>query len=473
MPVTLAEIGGLVPTRLFLGDVTIAGATITRGAGSNLGSFLDEGFAPGQLIRITIGATAHDAFILSVTAQAITLTATFAGPAGAHAEAAISRLTRVGLWEGGVSFDPATRSIVRSDNTGWLADGFLEGQRVRVCTTSGPAVCGDFKVALIRGLNATKDERLEFTSEGGFPFTGSGPVRVTRLAAQATFTPTNWYQPQTVALAADTAYTVPPTRAGVKVFPVSTHLVSKLRGPLSVEGGPTAADRSLKNGVKLPGEADGPLFGIAAQPPEGIAIDVLNIFNDSSEEDTEGTMTSTNLRGLGMAGDLTFAGSNPFGEPATFPGGISYGAITFSGGQFQTDGQKSTIEVLNLLLGSGNDRLDIQGTLDPAPVDYTPVTTTGAVSLAPTATGGTVTRSGFDWAAAGFVVGQLVYISGLEPQTWRLVGITGAGQQRAGAAGRAAPERERRAQRSTSPARTAASPSCTAAATARSRSRAS
>ena len=37
-----------------------------------------------------------------------------------------------------------------------------------------------------------------------------------------------------------------------------------------------------------------------------------------------------------------------------------------SNGQFTTDGAKSTIEVLNVLLGQGNDKLTITGTLDPA-----------------------------------------------------------------------------------------------------------
>src|SRR5262249_23069496 len=156
---------------------------------------------------------------------------------------------------------------------------------------------------------------------------------VTRLAARATFTPTNWYVRQTIELKADPFYHVPPTRACVKVFPVSTHLLSKLRGPLAVEGGVTGADRSLKNGVKLPGEKDGPLFEIGIQPPEGKAIDVLNIFNDSSQQDLSGTMTATALQGLGMARDLTFVGTNPFGEPPTFPGGISFGTIAFVDGQ--------------------------------------------------------------------------------------------------------------------------------------------
>ena len=53
-PVTYQPIGGYVPTQLFIGDVTLgndAGGriTITR---ADVGSFLDEGFAPGMFIRI-------------------------------------------------------------------------------------------------------------------------------------------------------------------------------------------------------------------------------------------------------------------------------------------------------------------------------------------------------------------------------------------------------------------------------------
>jgi hypothetical protein len=88
-----------------------------------------------------------------------------------------------------------------------------------------------------------------------------------------------------IELQPDRFYEVPITREGVKVFPVSTHLLSKLRGPLAVEGGPTGADRSLNNGLKLPGEADAFLIAIGAQPPESQQIDVLNIFADSSQQD--------------------------------------------------------------------------------------------------------------------------------------------------------------------------------------------
>src|SRR5262249_9895959 len=201
-----------------------------------------------------------------------------------------------------------------------------------------------------------------------------------------------------VVLKADTNYAVPPTREGVKVFPSSTHLLSKLRGPLSVEGGVSAADRSLKNGVKLPAETDKPLFAIGPQPEESKMIDVLNIYNDASQQDWTGTMTSTTLRGFGMAKDLTFTGTIPatFGEATvnpTFPGGISFGAITLVDGQFKTDGAKSSIEVLNLMLGQGNDALDVQGTLDPV----APVLTTNTFTFTQASTtAGTVTLAGFD-----------------------------------------------------------------------------
>ncbi len=117
------------------------------------------------------------------------------------------------------------------------------------------------------------------------------------------------------------------------MFPVSTHRLSKLRGPLAVEGGVTGADRSLNNGVKLPGEKDDFLIAIGAQPPESRQIDVLNLYHDGSQQDGVGTMTSTTLRGFGMAADLTFnaglpTGTDmPFGEPTEFPGGISFGKV--------------------------------------------------------------------------------------------------------------------------------------------------
>ena len=140
------------------------------------------------------------------------------------------------------------------------------------------------------------------------------------------------------------------------------------------------------------------------------------MFNDGCKEDGNGTMTSTTLSGLGLAKDLdfgpTYSSGNPqtFGEPAIFPGGIGFGTVQFVDGKFPTDGAKSTIEVVNLLLGIGNDSLDIQGTLDP---DVAVKMTGTIIITADRGTGIDLTRpQPFDWKAQGFLVGQPVHISG-------------------------------------------------------------
>src|SRR5207237_8810478 len=133
------------------------------------------------------------------------------------------------------------------------------------------------------------------------------------------------------------------------------------------------ADRSLKQAVLLPGEGNAPLFQVAAQPPERQQIDTLNIFDDGSKHDLTGELTSTALTGLNMGPSLDFSYllcssgtcKHPFNEPGIYPGGISYGSIAIDPvtHQFLTDGNLSTLEVVNILLGSGNDHLTIPSTL--------------------------------------------------------------------------------------------------------------
>jgi len=83
---------------------------------------------------------------------------------------------------------------------------------------------------------------------------------------------------------------------------------------LLVEGGPTAIDTSLRPALLLPGEANGPFFGVAAQPPESQAINTLNIFVDGSVQNLSGTLTSTSVTGLGMpTGNLDFRSFFPVG----------------------------------------------------------------------------------------------------------------------------------------------------------------
>ena len=81
-------------------------------------------------------------------------------------------------------------------------------------------------------------------------------------------------------------------------------------------------------------------------------------------------MTSTTLTGFGMAKDLDFGADvrRRRGRDLRRAAGLPRRhqlrhRVSSSTAQYATDGGKSTIEVVNLMLGSGNDRLDIQGTL--------------------------------------------------------------------------------------------------------------
>ena len=380
-------------------------------------------------MRITFGACTGVYTVGSVTAGSFTVTPALAA-APCRWRNDDQRADYRGKWSGALAATPTQTpgddSVLRWRLTrtggGWLADGFLEGQWVKVCDGFGHCAIG--KIQNIRGTNAAHDEQIEFgLSLWGDSF-GSlvGPVTVTRIAAQAVFTTANWMTDQRIELQGDTGYYQPLIRQGVKTFPATQHLLTRLRGPLAVEGGVTGADRSLELGLKLPGEQDGPLFAIAPQAPESKQIDVLNIYGDSSVANNWGVMTSTTLRGLGMAKDLDFGASyggaqgETFGEPQIFPGGISFGSVSFDGTAYSTDAGKSTIEVINLFLGSGNDRLDVQGTLQPD----VPVKAVGTVVVATQGPGtgipsGTTHRLSravpFDFKAQGFLVGQTVTVS--------------------------------------------------------------
>jgi len=460
IPTSYQTIGDYRPTQRFEGSIVFQNVggfgTLTRGTGADLGSFVDDGWVEGDIIQIDgAGASYNGQYLVTgVTHSAITLNAAFA--VGAQTEiqdvVKLSVMTPEGLWSGQVTVeenvldpflslkagvdvyvDRLFRTAAVGGVEGWLAEGFLEGQRVRVTNQANISEFADFKIAIIRGDNDTKDDRLQFTLENGGALpawlTGTLNVEVNRIAKVATFTGTQadanaWFKQQEIVLQADKFYDVPSTREGVKIFPVSAHNLSKLRGPLAVEGGPTGADRSLTNGVKLPGEADKFLIAIGAQPPESQQIDVLNIYNDTSKANTNGTLDQTTIKGFNMAKDLDFSQyatgnmDDTFGESLLYPGGISYGKINFGSGGFDTDNNESTIEVVNLMLGEGNDFLGISDTLKPAPF----VSAQNEFVFKPTANGGTIVRDDFDWKAQGFLVGQIITIEG-QTGSWKVTAI--------------------------------------------------
>ena len=445
VPVTYDVIGVYRDALLFDGavDISTTGGvtTLTRGNGSDLESFHLEGFAVGQLVQISVPDPSDplvrvtiEAYITALTATAMTLDLDLTGGATPvvdgddYQDVFISRRIREGVYNGSLTVEIGAggeRRIVlpgvTGDDPGWLSSGFLEGQWVRVCDSTGD--CRDLKIGLIRGDNDAKDTKLEFTTTGGFPWVaGDEIVSVQRIGVVVPFTDDDWYLERTITLGADSAYDVPSTRSGVKVFPGRRHVLSRIRGPLSVEGGPSGADRSLVNGIKLPGEVDTALPAIGAQPPESQMIDVLNIFDDARKGAGVGTMTSAGLIGFDMADELVFnaADVSTFGEQVTFPGGITWSQISVVDGQFETDGGQSSIEVVNLLLGYQNDVLDIQGTLDPAP----PVQSTNTFTFTPDGSGGgTITYTPtWDWKWQGYLVGQTVTFEGVDG-TWLVDGI--------------------------------------------------
>ena len=321
----------------------------------------------------------------------------------------------------------------------WVTDGFMAGQTI---TISGAGSDSGTYIIAAGGVSPTK---LTLTA------TPTHLVAGTSLATITDRDTGNWYQQVTIPVIADQYFDIQPGHENLKAFPKVAHLLSGIRGPLAVDGGTTSADRSLFPAILLPGEANGPFFNIPPQPPETQSIDVLNIYNDGTRGNDTGTLTSTALTGFEMGSGLDFRSliakdpqGQSFGESGIFPGGISYGSISIDPQthQFGTDLSHSTIESLNIMLGAGNDSLDVESTLIPGP-DHNADGTVGLASEQggvtavhgggnaplqmtandassnaftittagfPVGTGQLTRTDGLSWSVAGFAVGQQVLL---------------------------------------------------------------
>ena len=187
-----------------------------------------------------------------------------------------------------------------------------------------------------------------------------------------TFTPGNWNNPFTVRVDENPVADGNPT---VQVFPAQPHSTANIMGPLTIEGSVIPGkDRSLKEAVMLPSETDGPLPVLEIEVDETQQTDTLNVFNAGSVFNDTGTHdyaqnadglamvyeveTSEivpiltefgNISGLNMGGEWTLDFGTP-GEPdeRTFDGGITYHGV----------------EVVDILLGQGNDQFTVENTLE-------------------------------------------------------------------------------------------------------------
>ena len=358
--VTSLAIGAPGPDALFTGNITITGNVISRAAGSELGSFVAAGFAATQLI--TINGVAGTFTIQSVTDTTITTTTTIVAGPTTYNGTSVNRIVNHGLYTGAVTFavdGSGHGTITRNDNSSWLDDGFLEGQIFKIS--------GSPTLWKIQALSGNHVQTLQVTAVGAIGL-ANGSHTFTQWSARVSFDTTNWWIPVSVPVVADVSFNVPADRANLRSFPKQPHILSNIRGPLLVEGGTTSADRSLRAPVLLPGEKNAKPFAIRVQPPEAQQVDVLNIFDDDSQQNQTGVLSATALTGLSMGAELDFA-STAFGEPTSFPGGISFGSIVIDPvtHAILTNASLSTVEVVNVMLGQGNDNLTVTGSVTPGP----------------------------------------------------------------------------------------------------------
>ncbi len=156
------------------------------------------------------------------------------------------------------------------------------------------------------------------------------------------FTSANWNVPRTIHVMAIDDAVVDGT--DIKAFGTSLQQVDGVRGPLRIEGGDDPdADYTINDPLMYLGETNPDLF---VEPEistffdvEEEMIDVLVINNSDSVAHTEGYLDSTRIWGLGMHTGAVI-------EDRIFPAGIVYGGM----------------EMLQVLLGTGHDRFQIEGT---------------------------------------------------------------------------------------------------------------
>ncbi|WP_273523437.1 hypothetical protein [Rhodosalinus sediminis] len=153
-----------------------------------------------------------------------------------------------------------------------------------------------------------------------------------------TFSPDNWDQAVTIDLAVGTVQTGPQPTVKIDAQPQT---LSRIQGPLFLYGGTgPGADRTLEPGVTLPTETDTALPEIDVDTDETQQTDRLELVNAGDATGQSGRLTEDRLTGFDMRETpLTLEGQD-------FAAGVTYEAF----------------EVVELMLGSGADTLDIAST---------------------------------------------------------------------------------------------------------------
>ncbi|MEX2367225.1 MAG: calcium-binding protein, partial [Pseudohongiellaceae bacterium] len=290
--------------------------------------------------------------------------------------------------------DAYSDTIVRTDGVSWASEGIRIGSLIQVSGSTSNNISGTayYKVNNISSLEADGGLTLTLTGEASLADEIANGATIKLVAPAVTFTAANWFNEQTINIEADPEFQPPPGSEVAKGFEQSSHVASKLEGPLIIEGGSTEADRSLRTATMLPTENPEPPLEVDLITDETSNTDRLIIYNDTSVIDDNGVLTSNRLTGLGMGdSDITIPGTG--GDPDVV---VQHG-ITYAG-----------LDVLEVLLGSGNDNFDI---------DVTPVSHTADLVFAyDVLDGATLTftggSSGDNFIDQGFRVGDSIIISG-------------------------------------------------------------
>jgi Ca2+-binding RTX toxin-like protein len=345
--------------------VTTTGAAYATAASEELRVAVIDGDSAGVLVRETNGDTividkvgSSDTYTVRLTKAPLLATDTVTVNVFDDGQTRIIGDSRVTLTELAASNGIAAQFVHQAEGTdyisrttgSWRDDGFASGQTLTV--TGSASNNGDWLVSGISkdGKSLVLAAGLSLTAETA-P-TASFAVE----AGQITFDASNWFKDVTVKLEADPAFE-PNARSYIsKVFPAEEHTTSKVFGPLIIDGGPTD-ERTIAKAVMLPTESDPGPEKLDIVTDETKQNDRVNIFNDMDVTDAIGTMTTATvggregilINGLGMGTGLV-----PFDEGDAITGEV---LVYYPQGITMR-----TIEIIDVLLGEGNDTFTIDAT---------------------------------------------------------------------------------------------------------------
>ncbi|MEJ8562140.1 hypothetical protein QTO30_13515 [Yoonia sp. GPGPB17] len=239
-------------------------------------------------------------------------------------------------------------TIVRTDGGNFLTDGFVSGTVMDITgTASNNAPFGIGEISE-DGTTITLSAGQEVVAE-------TVTANVTVIVAQVTFTAENWFEDVTITLEADTGFTPTALDRVTKTFPIQSHTTSRINGPLIIDGGPTTG-REIQAAIMLATESDPGPIGLTVATDEAEQNDRINIFNDSSVLDDNGRMynivdtdtgvTRTQIDGLGFGTGVVSIPQGDGLDDLVFNKGISI----------------ATVEIIEVMLGQGDDTFDINGT---------------------------------------------------------------------------------------------------------------